>query len=195
MNNKVTLEELIIEMMPFSEELVDWCKSHPDFLTALKIIYSERFISLGAIVTSYSPNFPEDEVIGMYTYDYLRKPPILKQDFIINKGKLNKEFVLFTRNSKNGSSKYIKDINEFYLTYGKGGFYVNSHHLSLGQLPEEIRERGLDAINLANKLIGGIKINPPQEHIDKIYGELKSVKRGTWFINQKLKNTNSKLTS
>lgn len=187
MNKKITFEELIVEMMPFSEELVNWCKAYPEFLVALKVIYSDRFISLGAIVTSYSPNYPEDEVIGIYTYDYKRKTPIFKQDFIVNKGKLNKEFILFTRNSKNGSSKYVKDINEFYATYGKGGFYINSHHLSLEQLPEEIRERGLEAINLANKLIGGIKIKPSQKHIDKIYGELKSVKRGTWFIKQKLK--------
>ncbi len=189
MQKKVTFEELIVEMMPFSDELVNWCKLHPEFLAALKIIYSEKFISLGAIVTSYSPNYPSDEVIGIYTYDYQRKNPIFKQDFIINKGKLNKEFMLFTRNLKRGSSKYVKDINEFYTTYGKGGYYVNSHHLSFEQLPEEMKPRGLNAIRLANKLKGEIMVKPSQEHISKIYKQVKSIKKAAWFEKQKLRKS------
>lgn len=183
---KITFEELIIELMPFSPELVDWCKTHPEFMGALKNIYAEKFISLGGIVTSYSPNYPNDEVIGVYTYDYKRKNPVFKQDFIINKGKQNKEFILFTRNFKNGSSKYVKDIHEFYDTYGKGEFYVNSHHLSFEELPDKIKPRGQDAIKLANKLKGSSLIKPSQEIIEKIYLQVKSVKQGTWFVKQKL---------
>lgn len=184
---KITFVELIVELMPFSEELIHWCKTHPEFLVALKIIHSDRFISLGAIVTSNSPNYPEDEVIGMYTYDYQRKTPIFKQDFIINKGNLNKEFVLFTRNSKGRSNKYVKDINEFYTTYGKGGFYTNTHHLTLEQLPGEIRERGQEAINLANRLAEGAKTRPTQEHISRIYKQIREIKKGTWKVKQKLR--------
>jgi len=187
MKKKISLEELIVEMMPFSDGLVDWCKSHPEFLEALKIVYSEKFISLGVIVTSYSPNYPNDQVIGVYTYDYQRKNPIFKQDFIVNKGSLDKEFILFTRNFRGRSSKYVKDINEFYATYGKGGNYVNSHHLSFEQLPEEMKPRGLDAIKLANKLKGGIMIKPSQKRISKIYKQVKSIKKGVWFEKQKLR--------
>ncbi len=183
---KVKLEEVIIEMMPFSKELVNWCKIHPQFLVALKNIHAEKFISLMAIVTSYSPNYPSDEVIGIYTYDYKRKNPVFKQDFIINKGKLNKEFVLFTRNNKSNSSKYVKDINEFFKTYGEGGFYVNSHHLSLDQLPDKIRQRGEDAIRLADKIKSSDLSQIPQKHINKIYKKLRTIKTSEWHIKEKL---------
>ncbi len=186
MTKQITFENLIIEMMPFARELVEWCELHSEFQSALKFIYSERFISLGAILTSYSPNYPNDEVIGVYSYDYKRKTPIFKQDFIVNKGKLYKEFVLYTRNTKGRSTKYVKDINEFYATYGKGGYYPNSHHLSLEQLPQELQERGLEAIRLAKKLDGGILIKPDQAYVDKIYNDLLSAKKGEWWIKKKV---------
>jgi len=186
MKKNITIEELIVEMMPFSEELVVWCRSHPEFLSALKNIYSDKFISLGAIVTSYSPNCPTDEVIGIYTYDYQRKTPIFKQDFVVNKGKLNQEFTLFTR-SKAGSSKYVKDINDFFRTYGKGGFYANSHHLKLEDLPNEIKGRGMEAIKLAEKMKGASLGKISQKHIDNIYKEVRLVKNNEWLIRKKLK--------
>jgi hypothetical protein len=185
MRGIITLEKLIIEMMPFSKELVNWCEIHPDFLAALKNVYSDKFISLGAIVTSYSPNFPTDEVIGIYTYDYQRKNPIFKQDFIVNKGKLDQEFILFTR-CKAGSSKFVKDINDFFATYGKGGFYVNSHHLNLEDLPGEIKGRGLDAIKLAGKMKGATLDKIPQEHINTIYRQVKLAKNSDWFVKKKI---------
>jgi len=182
----ITLEELFIEMMPFSDELSAWCKANPEFLVALKNIHADKFISLMAIVTSCSPNFPDDEVIGIYTYDYQGKNPVFKQDFIVNKGKLNQEFLLFTRNPA-GSSRYVKDINEFFTAYGKGGYYTNSHHLSLEDLPAEIRERGKQAIRFAEKMKGARLRKVPQDHIDKIYKQLKVEKSGKWYIKKKLK--------
>lgn len=187
MVSKVTLADAILETMPFSKELVDWCKSHPVFLSALKNIYAEKFISLGAIVTSYSPYAPEDEVIGIYTYDYQRKNPLFKQDFVVNKGKLDKEFVLFTRNSKAGS-RYVKDINVFFATYGKGNFYVNSHHVTFDELPSELKERGKQAMALAEKMKGAQLIDIPQAHIEKIYGQIKAVKKRNWYNKTKLSN-------
>lgn len=186
---KVTLEELIIEMMPFSKELADWCSKYPKFLMALKNVSAKKFISLGAIVTSYPPT--GDEVIGIYTYDYQRKNPIFKQDFVVNKGRLNKEFILFTRNPT-GSSKYVKDIKDFFALYGKYGYYVTSHHLALEELPAEIQERGQKAIKLAEKISGTdiTKIN--QEHIDRVYQQVKSVKTGKWYVKQKTKSTEVK---
>lgn len=188
MKDKVTLAEVIIETMPFSDELKDWCKTHAEFLAALKNIYADRFISLGAIVTSYSPNYPDDEVIGIYTYDYQRKNSIFKQDFTVNKGKLNNEFILFTRNPKGVNSKYVKDINEFFATYGKDGFYVNSHHLALEELPDQLKERREVAIRLAEKMKGADLKQIPQEHMEKIYGQLKALKKGNWYINEKIQN-------
>lgn len=155
MTSLITLEHLIIKMMPFSDSLIEWCMKHPEFHSGLKLIYSERFISLGAMVTSYSPYRPNDEVIGVYTYDYKRKNPIFKQDFIVNIGKKDMQFVLYTRNKKGTMTRYVKDINDFYRTYGKGDFYVNSHHLTLNQLPKELQERGQGAINLAERIVKG----------------------------------------
>lgn len=186
MSDSISLEDLIIQMMPFASELVEWCKTHPEFQSALKPIYAGKFVSLGAIVTSYSPNFPKDEVIGIYVYDYSRKNPLFKQDFIVNKDKVYKEFVLYTRVQDGKSSKYVKDINEFYTTYGNGGYYINSHHLSLEQLPVELQERGQQAIKLANKLKGGFFIKPDQAHIDKVHGELILAKKGEWWVKKKL---------
>lgn len=186
-SNKVTFEELVLEMMPFSRQILSWCKEHPEFQKALKIIYSDRFISLGAVVISCSPNYPDDEVIGIYSYDYKIKNPKFKQDFIVNKGRLNREFVLYTRNPGGQSSKYVKDINDFYGTYGRGGFYYNSHHLTLAQLPEEIRDRGKRAIKLAEKIqrMGGF-LKPSQDQIDRIHRDVMVEKAGKWFKKKKL---------
>ena len=114
----MTFEDIIIEMMPFAKELKSWCNTHPKFAKALKIIYSERFITLQAIITSYSPNFPEDEVIGILVYDYQANPPCFKQDFIVNIGGKKKEFVLYTGAPKLIEDRNIKHINHFLKKVG-----------------------------------------------------------------------------
>ncbi len=177
----MTLEELIIEMMPFSDEIKNWCKKYPKFSEALKIIYPERFINLGGVITSHHPNFSE-EIIGVYTYDYKRDKFI--QDFIINKE--NKTFILYTRNPK-GNSKYVKDINDFFLKYGKGVHYLNVHHSSLKDLPDQIKLRAIEALRIAEKLKQAGYISPTQEQIDKTYQQLKSIKNSQWFLREKLK--------
>lgn len=185
-SKKISIEELIIELMPFSQELINWCNSHPKFLAALKNVYPERFISPAMIMTSTSPNFPDDEVIGVYSYDSHLNKPIFKQDFIINKGRLNNEFVLYTRNPT-GSSKYVKDINQFFALYGKGGYYLNVHHLTPEQLPDELQERVQETINLSNR-IGKVDLTKiSQEHIDRIYKEVMAIKRSDRYVIQKIK--------
>lgn len=184
----VTSEELILEFMPFPDVLLAWCKSHREFLVALKNVYPEKFISPAMVMTSTSPNYPGDEVIGVYSYHYQIKKPIFKQDFIINKGRKNKEFVLYTRNFKSGSSKYVKDIHEFFETYGKGGYYVGSHHLSLDELPEELQERAKETIRLANKMKETDLSMLTRDHIDEIYEQVRLLKKGEWVTWQKMKN-------
>lgn len=185
MKQKVTLEELIIELMPFSQELVDWCKSHLEFLAALKNIYPEKFISPAMIVTSYPSS--GDEMIGIYTYHHEMKKPIFKQDFIINKGNLNQEFILYTRNPS-GSSKYVKDIKEFFAQYGKYGYDQSTHHLSLEQLPIQLQERARAAIKLAEKMKIGTPQEIPQDHIEKIYKKVMAIKRENRIVKEKLKS-------
>lgn len=184
---KIILEELILEMMPFSPELVAWCKNHPEFFAAIKNIYPKKFISPGMIMTSTSPNYPNDQVIGVYTYDYNRGKPIFKQDFIVNKGKSNTEFILYTRNPS-GSSKYVKDINEFYEKYGKDGYHKYTHHLNLEELPLELQERAKETIALSEKVKGYDLDKIPQAHIERIYAEAIKEKEGAWLVKQKMQN-------
>lgn len=183
MSNKITLKELILELSPFSEELVVWCKTHPEFLESLKNVHPEKFISPAMIVTSYPSS--GDEVIGVYTYHHEMKNPIFKQDFIVNKGNASKEFILYTRNPA-GSSKYVKDIQDFFAKFGKYGYIKSSHHLSLNELPAQLQERGREAIKLAEKMKVGTSQEIPQELIDKVYKEVRSVKRENRVVKQKL---------
>lgn len=178
----MTLEDLIIEMMPFSDELKIWCKKYHEFTKALKIIYPERFINLGGVITSHHPGYSEEEIIGAYTYDYKREKFI--QDFIVNKN--NEIFILYTRNPK-GNSKYVKDINDFFLKYGKGVHYLNVHHSSLQDLPDEIKPRAIAAIKIAEKIKQAGYVRPTQEQIDKTYQQLSLIKSGQWFLREKLK--------
>ena len=163
----MTREEIIIKMMPFSKEIRDWCKTHPDFNNALKIIYPARFIILGAIYTSYSPNKPRDQVIGFLVYDY--KTKYFKQDFIVNVNNLSNEFVLYTRipSQMGQQTKYVKDISVFYSIYGKDGYYEHTHHLTFDDLGEEIKPRAKRAIELAEKLQNtGLRVLTEKELIE-----------------------------
>jgi hypothetical protein len=185
MNQKVTLEEVILELMPFSDELNNWCKSHPEVLLALKNVYPEKFISPAMIVTSYPAT--EDEIIGIYTYHHGMKNPIFKQDFMVNVGRLNNEFILYTRNPA-GSSKYVKDIKVFFKKYGKYGYDNTSHHLSLEELPTELQERAKASVKLAEKMKIGLPQKIPQEHINEIYEKVMAIKREDRVVKKKLES-------
>lgn len=171
----ITPEELIIEMMPFPRELKEFCKITPVFGKALKIIYFDRFITLQAVATSYSPNFPEDEVIGIYIYDYSLKNPRFKQDFIVNKKGQKKEFVLYTGLSSAVNNKQVKHINEFLATYGKDGYYKGTHHPKFEEFSGVLKERALRAIALGDKRKkeGFVKIT--MEQAQEIYKKLQKL--------------------
>jgi|GEM_PF-3023255 hypothetical protein len=132
---RVSFADVVIEAMPFSEELIAWCASHPEIKQALKVANPDRFIALGHVTTSFSSNKPEDQVIGFYTYDYMAER--FKQDFIVNVGNTNREFVLYTRLPKEDKGLYgrcVKDINEFFAVYGKRSDYAGTHHPSLEEI-------------------------------------------------------------
>lgn len=172
---KISLKDVILELQPFSDELVDWCKSNKEFFDALKNIYPDKFISPAMIMVTKPPN--GDEIIGIYNYSYKQKTPIFKQDFIINVNSSNKIFILYTRNP-NGSSKYVKDINEFYDKYAKYGYKKSDHHLTLDELPIELQPRAKRSIELSKKV--NIK-NIPQAQIETIYEEVMAIKRKDRF--------------
>lgn len=157
----LTKEDIIIRLQPYSKELIAFCKADQDFKNALKINNPSRFVSLGAIVTSHSPFVPEDEIIGFYTYDY--KIGIFKQDFIVNVGGENKDFILYTRLAGKQSSKNVKDISQFFTKYSKGKYYIETHHPKYEDLPEIIKPRALEAVALANKIKSGLRNLTPDE--------------------------------
>lgn len=166
----VSVTDLIVRMQPYSKSLKDLILSDPDFSTALKINNHTRFVSLGAVVTSYSPLVPDDEVIGFYVYDY--KEDKFKQDFIVNIGKKDKEYILYTRFSKTNKNKRIKDISQFFERYSKGKYYVESHHPKFEDLPDIIKPRALEAINLAERLKGKKVRDFTKEELDRLDLEL-----------------------
>ena len=51
-----TLEKLVLEIIPFPKELLVWCKTHPDFLVALKNVQFKKFLGkelFGVVRTSF----------------------------------------------------------------------------------------------------------------------------------------------
>ena len=166
----VTVTNLIVRMQPYSSNLKSLILNDPDFAKALKINNHIRFVSLGAVVTSYSPLVPDDEVIGFYVYDY--KEDKFKQDFIVNIGKKDKEFILYTKFPNTNKNKRIKDISQFFEKYSGGKYYVESHHPRFEDLPDVIKPRALEAIALANKLRGKQVKNFSTEELGKIDKEL-----------------------
>lgn len=175
-NKPLTRDDVILESMPFSPELIEWCNSNPDMTTALKIIYPDNFLTLQAISITYPPNQNKDQVLGIFAYD--RKSKKFKQDFIVNKSNQNKEFILYTK-LPGKSPKYTKNvqhINSFFSIYGKTGDYANTHHPTYQQLPNEIQERADLVLNLANKLDKTGLRQLTQEEMHSIYLKIKEAK-------------------
>ncbi len=167
------ITDLIVRMQPYPKYLKDFILSDQDFANALKINNHKRFVSLGAVVVSNSPLVPEDEVIGFYVYDY--KDNKFKQDFIVNVGKKNNNFVLYTRYSNPNKNKRIKDISQFFGKYSRGKYYVESHHPMFEQLPDVIKPRALEAIELAKKLKDKEVRELNQEELNKLDSELRKL--------------------
>lgn len=174
-NVMASLADTIIEFMPFSEEIKAFCNKNPEFKEALKVIYVERFITLGALAVSHPSIAPEDKVIGIYVYDYQIKNPIFKQDFIVDVGGTGKEFVLYTGGTPSGGQKRVKHIKEFFSKYGVNGEYKDTHWQLIDQLPTEIQERAQRAIALAEKRIAAGNPPIPQELIEQTYRKYKTL--------------------
>jgi hypothetical protein len=185
MQSKITLKDVILELTPFPQQLIDWCKSHPDFSDALKNVYPEKFISAGVII-EHPPirvgEYAGDVVIGVYTYHHEIKKPVFKQDFIVYNGR---DYILYSRNPA-GNKKYVKDINEFYKKYGQYGHVESDHHLTLEELPIELQRRGRQAIDLAERMNLGSSQEIPQELIDKTYKEVMLIPRKDRIVKVKL---------
>ncbi len=169
-----SIRDLVIRMQPYPEELKELCRVDSGFADALKSTHPEKFISLGAVVVSRSTVIPEDQVIGFFVYDYGARP-MFKQDFIVNKGARNKEFVIYTRYPSE-NNKYIKDISLFYEKYSD--YPKKTHHPSCDEIPDLLKPRALEAIGLAEKIISngwGVIDEISEEEFARIDGELRKL--------------------
>lgn len=166
-------------MQPYADEIKQLCKLNPDFADALKSLRSERFISLGAVITSraYAIRAPKDtekdEVIGFLVYDLEKN--IFKQDFIVNVQKKYKEFRVYTKCKGVNKSKIIRDISHFYSEYPT--YPKVSHHPSFDDIPDDIKYRAVEAIELSKRLIalGGSRAEISDEEYQKFDEELRKL--------------------
>lgn len=171
----MTLQELLIEMQPFSDELKAWCKTRPEFAQGLKLDVN-KFITLQAVSTSHTTNSPDDQIIGFYVYAHYLKTPKFKQDFIVNIGSQNKEFVLYTADTNGSETAYLKHINAFFSKYGKNGHYNGTHWVEFDKLPEEVKPRANDAIRFAEMIRQNGTAHITQDKIDDIYRQYEELK-------------------
>lgn len=165
------ITDLILRLQPYPQKLKDLCNANPDFAKALKTTNPKKFVSLGAVVVSY-PQQTSDEVIGFYVYDYGSKPKMFKQDFIVNVGSKNEDFIIYTRFTGVSKSKIIRDISHFYQKYPS--YPKDSHHPKYEAIPDAIKLRALEAVDLANRIIAlGLREEISEEEYAKFDLELR----------------------
>lgn len=155
-SNHIDLTDTLIEAMPFSDSLADWCRNNPNFKTGLKFANSRNFLALGLILTSSAPHKPNDEVIGCLVYDMKQK--IFKQDFIVNVGGNNTKFILYSKRPDTNYDKYSQHINTFFADYGLNGqYYKDTHHYTVDRAKQlsidpRFRERIESTLRIAESI-------------------------------------------
>lgn len=163
---KLSLVDVVIEAMPFSDEIIAWCQSHSDFKEALKIANADRFHAMGMVLTSWPKKRPTDYVVGFVAYDMVEQ--IFKQDFIVDVGGSHKEFVLYTKLPSKRYSKYVRHINEFFTIYGRDGNYAGTHHFDLQYLlnmgNQELSDRAIRAVKRSAQIIQAGGLRPHSQH-------------------------------
>jgi len=153
-NQEVTVADIIVESMPFADQLIAWCNKYPDFKEALKVTNPNNFIALLAVSITYTDNAPGDEIIGFFAYDMTEK--FFKQDYIVNEGGNYQKFKLYSKLPNKNYGEHVQHINDFFKgKYGKNGHYANTHHYTLERLSAEqpkLAERAKQAIALAERI-------------------------------------------
>jgi len=178
---------------PFSDELCNFMDQHPEFFQSLKLAKPNRFVFIPIIFTSHLPvGHPKsaDEVIGVWYLDKKslkeNSKPLFKQDFIVNIGKSNHEFISYSAVNKDG--KYVRPIKEFFKNYGENGkFYHDGRrwqhwYNDTSDLPAEPNLKYL-AEKIREKLIKGtnqLKTAGKEKEIEKLERENDELVKQLW---------------
>src|SRR3989344_2375664 len=136
-----------------SNPLLQFMEAQPLFYQSLKLANWRRFQVIPHIITSHTPASHSrtlDEIIGMWYLDKegagTQNNPFFKQDFVVNVGRLDSEFVSYTIGFP--TSQYVKPITDFFRDYGAGGQYYHKgsrwehHYIDLVNLPNNPVLRG-----------------------------------------------------
>lgn len=180
---------------PFSNELCAFMEAHNDARAALKASNVKRFVTLPEIFTSYTPathKLHEDEVIGVWYIDKSdefckmhHKVCRFKQDFVVNVGKKDREYVVYAANMK--VSKHVRPIAEFFSKYGQQGKYYHNgevwqhHYKNISDLPNE---------NGLKKLAEQYLAEYNQESLDDMLKQLREINDYAYSV---LKESEKKL--
>lgn len=186
------IADVIIEAMPFSDEIIEWCKIHPEFKEALKVTNPDRFYALGMIITSHPRTAPEDLVIGFFAYDMVKD--IFKQDFIVDIGNKHTQFMLYSNVQNKQFGKHVQHINQFYAKYGKNGDYANTHHVTLDYIVkmgnDELSERAIRTVATSKKIMAAGGRRPvSQKELAETLEKIRAAKKAqNHIINQPLQS-------
>ena len=133
---------------PFSDEILRFMEVEVSFYASLKLANWRRFQVIPRILTSHTPaDHPlnSDQVIGVFYFDTrgtgTGNQPFFKQDFIVNPGGLNREFISYAAGFP--ISQYVRPIQDFFSNYGSNRQYYhqgsrwNHHYLDLANLPHD----------------------------------------------------------
>jgi len=179
LTDELCIADVIIEAMPFSDEIIAWCHKHPEFKEALKVSNPDRFYALGMVLTSSTKNVPSDLVIGFMAYDMTTK--IFKQDFMIDMGNRHQEFMLYTNLPSKQYGKYVQHIKQFYAKYGKNGDYADTHHVSLDYIlslgNDELSERAARTVDASARIVSaGGRRHISQEELKQTLDQIRAAK-------------------
>jgi hypothetical protein len=136
--------------LPISDDLLNFMDAHPDFEESLKLSNTDRFVCLNHFILSQQPpstTHHQDQVVAMWYADKwnIRSgiQPFFKQDFVVNLGMRNQEFVSYT--SKRSHPPYVYSLSAFFAKYGDGDKYYHRqgskpwvhHYNDISDLPED----------------------------------------------------------
>lgn len=174
--DNLTIVDVILAAIPFSDELVEWVQTHPHFKAGLKFSNEDYFLPLGLILTSTSPKRPSDKIIGFVVWDKVKR--IFKQDYIVNVGSRNDEFILYSKipgKLDTPETRHIKRLYALYEVDPLHGYEVK-HHLGLADIDliaQSLKTPWLSDMARRMMQIGDSQVgSPTQKQLQEVYKKI-----------------------